>query len=110
MYSVPIILIDLLLVLIYIFINESAQFTQSTYKIGSQHVFDRASSVLVLAYSIFASLATSYLIRDHWFSKLFESLYEYFAKQVKENPVFGARILNNNTILFQGELRLIREK
>ena len=109
--SVSALIGTLLLLLIYIFINEHAQFIQSTYTKSAVHVFDRASPVLVLTFSILVSLAASYLIRDHIFAGLFESLYDYFASQVKNNPAeYVLKILNNHSIFFHGELQLLKEK
>lgn len=109
--ALPLIVASLLLVLIYIFVNEAAQFTQSTYTGSSQHVFDRVPCVLVFVYSILASLGTSFLIRDHLFAKLFGTFYDHFAAQIKENGAeYRDKILNNDLILSQGEQHLMKEK
>ena len=97
------------MLLIYIFINEAAQFEPSTYASATQHVFDRAPCVLVMVFAILASLGISYLIRDYLFVVLFETFYEHFgglcAVLAKESAP-----LENKAILRKGETAMKKNK
>mmetsp|Transcript_42776 Transcript_42776/g.49579 ORF Transcript_42776/g.49579 Transcript_42776/m.49579 type:complete len:2326 (+) Transcript_42776:18-6995(+) len=100
------VIFSLVMLLCYIFINEAAQFVPSLYTSTTQHVFDRAPSVLVLAFAILSSLGLSYLIRDYLFVKLFETFYEYFRGFfAKDRKAYG-KPFENAVILRQGEIVL----
>ena len=96
--AIILMIISLCTLLIYIFINNAAQFVQSTYTWTTEEIFERGNSLFILFFVIVAPLGVSYLFDQHFTRRLFQTTYDYFADKCREEDAQYINRLKNQEV------------